>query len=211
MVLLVNFDSSLETQQFNDLLKLAIDNAAYLKIDYFLHRRLTPEGHRLRPSLDILNKAIRLGHSKLYYKLMNYPYSMIPDVHCLITAAECNRTKVFIEMSRIFPSLIDEIPGFYEQLIFHAIQNANVQMVKFIINELRYPLNWGVLRYVRRHQSYSEQEENGRRIKQIELFLYQQIDQRGVDNDYTFPYLYEEPIRPIGPRKRLIQYFSLDA
>ncbi len=209
MVLLINYDANQETQQFNDLLILAVDNAAYLKIDYFLHRRLTPEGHILRPSLDVLNKAIRLGHSKLYYKLMNYPYSMIPDVHCLITAAECDRTKVFIQMARIFPSLMDEIPGFYEQLIFHAIQNANVTIVKFMINELRYPLNWGVLRYIRRNMNGLS--EYSRCVKQIETFLCQQIDQRGVDNDYTFPIVYQEPPRPIGPRKRLTQYFALDA
>jgi hypothetical protein len=180
----INYNETEESREANDALETAIENNDREMIDRLMSTKI--DNRTLRPSVRCLSEAIFQRNEDLIVTLLSDPYRIEPNINCLNYAADRYTPKLFVYIIEAYPQLRDVIYWDTTPSISSAIQRCNIQLVRYLIENLHFPLSNDFFSYIEEEPQpedpFSAHVRNRRNIAMIR-YLRRQISIHGVDDD----------------------------
>jgi len=140
----------------------------------------------LIPSVRCLSEAIFQKNERLIFTLLGAPYNINPNVNCINYAADRYTPRLFVYLVEAYPHLRDDLFLDPTPSMVSAIENANLPLVRYLIENLHYPLSRDLFDYILEERQPDDPftgRERTRRNLAITRYLRRQIRTHGVDDD----------------------------
>ena len=178
----LNYNETEESREANDALETAIEENDRETIERLMSTKI--DNRTLRPSVRCLSESIFQRNERLIVTLLSDPYRIEPDINCLNYAADRYTPRLFVYLIEAYPQLRDVIYWDPTPSMMSAIENANIQLVRYLIERLYYPLDRELFDYIleepQPNDPFSARERTRRNLA-ITRYLRREIrDSEGV-------------------------------
>jgi hypothetical protein len=180
----IHYTETQESREANDALEDAIEANDHALIERLMITKI--DNRTLIPSVRCLSEAIFQKNERLIITLLSDPYRIEPNINCLNYAADRYTPDLFVYIIEAYPHLRDEVYWDPTPSIMSAIEKANVPLVRYLIENLNYPLSRDLFDYIveeRQEDDPFDARVRTRRNLAISRYLRRQISEHGVDDD----------------------------
>jgi hypothetical protein len=180
----IHYTETPESREANEFLEDAIEQNDHALIRSLMTTKI--DNRTLIPSVRCLSEAIFQKNERLINTLLSDPYNIVPNRNCLNYAADRYTPRLFVYLIEAYPELRDEVYWDPTPSIMSAIEKANVPLVRYLIENLNYPLSRDLFDYIveeRQADDPFDARVRTRRNLAIRRYLLRQISEHGVDDD----------------------------